>query len=154
MQFVRCAWREETDDGAVEVGEVPWDRRPRGRHRRRGVRDLWGALCGKEGDEMRLGIFFCAHDGIASWVGESKMWGPQISYSNACIMGKILSASNANIMGWREYLIGFTRETWLGLVIAQSTSFLSKYFTWNFLICFRICVYSNRLKIVIRQSHV
>jgi len=24
MQFVRCTWREETDDGAVEVGEVPW----------------------------------------------------------------------------------------------------------------------------------
>ena len=24
MELVRCAWREETDDGAVEGGEVPW----------------------------------------------------------------------------------------------------------------------------------
>ena len=55
---------------------------------------------GKETDE--IWDFTCAHDGIPFGVGESKVWGPQISY-NAYIMGKNLSASNAYIMGRREY---------------------------------------------------
>ena len=57
MQFVRCTWREETDDGAVEVGEVPWGPAAEGPDTSgEGVRDLWGPYAAGEGDEMRLGI--------------------------------------------------------------------------------------------------
>ena len=54
---------------------------------------------------MRLGISPVHTMALPFGVGESKVWGPQISYSNAYIMGKILSASNANIMGRREYQV-------------------------------------------------
>ena len=93
------------------VGRCPGDRRPRGPTPAARGSGICGGPCadGKETRRDEIGdFFFCAHDGIASWVGEFKTWGSQISYSNAYIMGKILSASNANIMGWREYLVGFT----------------------------------------------
>ena len=45
---------EESDDGAAEGGEVPWGPAAKGPDTGgEGVRDLWGALCGWEGDETR-----------------------------------------------------------------------------------------------------
>ena len=42
--------------------------------------------------------------------------------------------------------LGLLERLGWGWLLPKSTSFLSEYFAWNFLICFRICVYSNRLK--------
>ena len=70
---------EETDEGAVEVGEVPWGPAAEGPDTSgEGVRDLWGPYAAGEGDEMRLGISPVHTMALPFGVGESKVWSPQI----------------------------------------------------------------------------
>ena len=67
---------EETDEGAVEVGEVPWGPAAEGPVTGGEGFGIYGGPCAaRKGDEMRLGFFLCTR-WHSFWGGGIQSVGP------------------------------------------------------------------------------